>query len=108
MMAGIGKQLDGEKNVSASPHGHYEPGQIFGLKPGPEPGPRVGQNLRPDPEPYLSPARVGPGSGLKARPKPGLGLQARPGTSLHRIVLPLPMKMHMGLGHTVPTEYMVS
>ncbi|KAJ7451268.1 hypothetical protein B0H11DRAFT_1927928 [Mycena galericulata] len=68
-MAGIGKQLDGEKNVSASPHGHYEPGQIF-------------QNLRPDPEPYLSPARVGPGSGLKARPKPGLGLQARPGTSL--------------------------
>ncbi|KAJ7449103.1 hypothetical protein B0H11DRAFT_1928811 [Mycena galericulata] len=54
----------------------------FWLKPGPEPGSRVGQNLRPDPEPYLSPARVGPGSGLKARPKPGLGLQARPGTSL--------------------------
>ncbi|KAJ7504071.1 hypothetical protein B0H11DRAFT_1905949 [Mycena galericulata] len=59
-----------------------EPGQNVWLKPGPEPGSRVGQNPRPDPEPYLSPARVGPGSGLKARPKPGLGLQARPGTSL--------------------------
>ncbi|KAJ7504081.1 hypothetical protein B0H11DRAFT_1905957 [Mycena galericulata] len=36
-----------------------EPGQNFWLKPGPEPGSRVGQNLRPDPEPYLSPGFSG-------------------------------------------------
>ncbi|KAJ7468885.1 hypothetical protein B0H11DRAFT_2238749 [Mycena galericulata] len=34
----------------------------------PEPGSRVGQNLRPDPEPYLSPARVGPGGGARQVP----------------------------------------
>ncbi|KAJ7496180.1 hypothetical protein B0H11DRAFT_1999964, partial [Mycena galericulata] len=59
-MGGIGKQIQEKKIVLNCVWPSLEPGKKKWLKPGPEPGSRVGQNLRPDPEPYLSPARPDP------------------------------------------------